>query len=134
MAKKPSTLIAKVQTMHGLDFEGIVTLPPGGGGSIRALKFTIDASVSKPFELRTPVGSKILDTKSDTLTVDGNVVFYTDSFEGMLIGIIPVHYTPDSPPPLNVSEVVFTDCRISLVYVRADHLDGPNLGLRYADV
>jgi hypothetical protein len=132
VAKRPSTLIAQVQTMRELNFEGIVNLPTAGGGTIRALKFTIGTSTSEPFELRTPVGSKTLDTKSDKLTVNGNVAFYTDSFEGLLIGIIPVHYTPDSPPPLNVSEVVFTDCRISLVYVRADHLDGPNLGLGYA--
>jgi hypothetical protein len=135
VALQPSLLLANVQTMTGLSYDGIVDLPTktsNGPGTIRVLKFSMRTSVSRPFELRTPGGPKNLLTKSSELTVAGNVAFYTNRFAGKVLGLIPQTYTPESPPLLIVPDVLFTDVEIQLVFVQADELRAPSLDLRFA--
>ena len=83
----------------------------------------MDKSVTKPFSLTMgePGGHTTL-IKSGELTTDGNVRFYTPRFEGKLFGVIPVVFTPDSPPPLTLPVLWFTDVKINLAFVRCDTL------------
>jgi hypothetical protein len=136
VAAQPSLLIASVQTMSRLSYDGIVDLPTktstGAAGTIRVLKFSMSTSESSPFELRTPGGPKDLETRTDPLKISGNVSFYTTRFHGWLIGVIPQTYTPEEPPPLIVPAVLFTKVDIDLVFVQANTLQAPTLDLRYA--
>jgi hypothetical protein len=109
-------------TMYESTYDGVVELTTPGG-PLRALKFSMDKSVTKPFSLT--IGEPADHTtliKSGELTTDGNVRFYTPRFEGKLFGVIPVVFTPDSPPPLTLPVLWFTDVKINLAFVRCDTL------------
>ena len=67
----------------------------------------------------------------DALTTTGHVAFYTPRFEGKLFGVIPVVFTPDSPPPLTLPYLKFTDVKIQLAFVTCDTLTGkPSLNIQ----
>jgi hypothetical protein len=85
----------------------------------------MDKSVTKPFSLTIPEpggGTTVITSKA--LTTDGNVEFYTPRFEGKLFGLIPVVFTPESPPPLTLPYLWFTDVKIDLSFVGCDTLTG----------
>jgi hypothetical protein len=42
-----------------------------------------------------------------------------------------VVFTPDSPPPLILPELLFTDANIQLVFVKTDVLTAPELTIGY---
>ncbi|MET0491716.1 MAG: DUF6114 domain-containing protein [Actinoplanes sp.] len=109
-------------TMYESTYDGVVEMTTPGG-PLRALKFSMDKSVTKPFSLTIgePGGHTTL-IRSGELTTDGNVRFYTPRFEGKLFGVIPVVFTPDSPPPLTLPVLWFTDVKINLAFVRCDTL------------
>jgi hypothetical protein len=135
VANKPSLLLTTTQRMSGLSYDGVVDLPtktPDGEGVIRSLKFTMDTSVSIPFELRTPGDPKNVDTTSDSMTAHGHVSVYTTRFSGKILGVLQATFTPDAPPPLIAPELFFTDCEIELVFLEADTLTAPNFYLRFA--
>lgn len=37
---------------------------------------------------------------------------YTESLKGNLFGLIPIEFTPNSPPPLNVPFAFFTNVKV----------------------
>ncbi|HKT02017.1 MAG TPA: hypothetical protein VJT31_21020, partial [Rugosimonospora sp.] len=127
----PSTQTTALLNQNGLAYGGVVTLTTGTGGTVRALKFTVATSTSTPFQLQVPVGRHTLDIRSSKLTIAGNVVLYTTSISGKLFGLIPVTFTPDSPPPLVVPNLFFTNATVKLLYISADTLTAPALSLAY---
>jgi hypothetical protein len=116
-------------TMYDSTYDGVATLPTATG-TVEALKFSMTKSVTEPFSLNIPErdGARTL-IKSDKLTTDGNVRFYTTHFEGKLFGVIPVTFTPDQPPPLTLPVLWFTDVKIQLTFIRCDTLTGDPLNL-----
>jgi hypothetical protein len=128
VAKKPGLMEVGTLTMYNSTYDGVVDMPTAGGGSFKALKFSMDKATNKPFSLTIdePTGGTTLITSAE-LTTDQNVRFYTPRFEGKLFGLIPVIFTPDSPPPLTLPVLWFTDVTIQLAYVRCDTLTGDPL-------
>ena len=123
------TLETKRLTMYNSTYDGVVDLPTAEG-AVRALKFSMDKAVNKPFKLTIPEqGGATTLIQSDELTTDGNVRFYTPSFRGKLFGVIPVTFTPESPPPLTLPVLWFTDVTINLAFVRCDTLTAEPLDL-----
>jgi hypothetical protein len=95
---------------------------------VQALKFSMDKAVNEPFSLTIPEAdghTTLIESKK--LTTDGTVRFYTPSFKGKLFGVIPVTFTPESPPPLTLPVLWFTDVEINLSFVRCDTLTGQPL-------
>ncbi len=43
---------------------------------------------------------------------DGTVTMYTEELKGNLFGIIPITFSPESPPPLDVPFADFTKVKI----------------------
>ncbi len=129
VAVAASDMTAATQAMTGMTYDGVVDLPTTQG-SVRTLQFSMTTSVSTPFDLRSPDQGKTLDQASSRLEVSGNVKFYCTRFAANLLGV-PVVFTPDSPPPLVLSDMTFTDAQIKLVYVRADVLTAASLVIRY---
>ncbi len=129
VAVAASDMTAATQAMTGMTYDGVVDLPTARG-SVRTLQFSMTTSVSTPFDLRSPDQGKTLDQASSRLEVSGNVKFYCTRFAANLLGV-PVVFTPDSPPPLVLSDMTFTDAQIKLVYVRADVLTAASLVIRY---
>jgi hypothetical protein len=37
---------------------------------------------------------------------------YTESISGNLLGLIPITFSPDSPPPLNIPVIYFTNVTV----------------------
>lgn len=126
----PSIMTAGLLTMSGLSFDGVVELPTAKG-PLRTLRFSMNKSVSSPFELRVPTSSRTLSLTSSTLTVQGHVKFYASRFAGKLFGLFPMVFTPDSPPRVILPELLFTDANIQLVFVDSDTLIAPNLTIAY---
>jgi hypothetical protein len=127
----PSKQITARLSQSGLSFDGIVDLPTHSG-TIRTLQFSMRSSTSTPFELRVlaPNGGTI-SLRSSSLTVSGRVRFYTTEIKGKLLGLLPVTFTPESPPPLVLPELFFTNATVRLVFVRCDKLTAPALHISY---
>jgi hypothetical protein len=115
-------LEGKSLNMYGSTYDGTVDLTTATG-PLEVLKFSMDSSVTEPFSLTIPeAGGRTTVIKSNKLTTKGNVEFYTPSFAGKLFGAFPVTFTPDSPPPLMLPWLYFSDVRITLAFVSCDTL------------
>lgn len=97
---------------------------------MKALQFSMDSSTSTPFELQPVSSNGNIDINSSKLTVSSNVKFYCTEIKGNLLGALPVDYTVDSPPPLVLSDLYFTDVTIQLAFVYADSLTAANLDIK----
>ncbi|MFF5290469.1 DUF6114 domain-containing protein [Paractinoplanes globisporus] len=128
VAKKPGAMEVDSLTMYNSTYDGVVDMPTAGGGSYKALKFSMDKAVNKPFKLTVdePNGAQTV-ISSKELTTTGTVKFYTPEFKGNLFGLIPVTFTPSQPPPLTLPVLWFTDVHIQLAFVRSDVLTGDPL-------
>jgi hypothetical protein len=117
-------------TMYNSTYDGVVKMPTAKG-SFDALKFSMDKAVNKPFTLTIDEpGNATTVIKSNELVTDGKVRFYTPEFKGKLFGVIPVTFTPESPPPLTLPVLWFTDVTIKLAFVRCDTLTADPLDIR----
>jgi hypothetical protein len=124
-----STLTGSSLTMLNSTYDGVTELRTVKG-SVRVLQFSIDTTINQPFKLDIaeagPHSTVITSTK---LTTSGHVKFYTPKFTGRLFGIFPVTFTPESPPPLTLPVLTFTDVKITLTLVQCDTLNADNLGI-----
>jgi hypothetical protein len=119
---RPGLLETKSLTMYDSTYDGVVTLRTAKG-PLRALKFSMRRAVNKPFSLTIPeAGGRDTVITSNELATDGHVRFYTPKFVGKLFGLIPVTFTPESPPPLTLPVLRFTEVEIDLAFVRCDTL------------
>jgi hypothetical protein len=110
-------LEGKSLLMTGSTYDGVVDLPTATG-TVKTLKFSMENAVTEPFTLTIPEnGGHKTVIKTDKLEIDKDVKFYTSRFAGNLFGIIPVVFTPESPPPLTVYKLWFTNVSIDLDYV-----------------
>jgi hypothetical protein len=126
---KPGVVKAASVTMYNSSYDGVAEVPTGNG-PIRSLKFTMDKVVNKPFTLTIDEpGDATTVIESGELILDGNVEFYSPTFKGKLFGLIPVTFTPESPPPLTLPVLWFTDVTLDLAYVRSDVLTAKPLDI-----
>ncbi|MFD6812378.1 hypothetical protein ACFWEN_42800, partial [Streptomyces anthocyanicus] len=49
---------------------------------------------------------------STSTITDGPVTMYTEELKGNLLGIIPITFGPESPPPLDLPAVFFTNVKL----------------------
>ncbi|MEV6306675.1 DUF6114 domain-containing protein [Actinoplanes sp. NPDC051861] len=121
-AVKPGLMKVGSLTMYNSTYEGVTDVPTANG-VIPSLRFVMDKAVNKPFSLEIDEpGDATTLIKSNELITDGSVEFYTPKFAGKLFGLIPVTFTPESPPPLTLPVLWFTDVTIDLAYVQCDVL------------
>ncbi|MFG1994814.1 DUF6114 domain-containing protein [Actinoplanes sp. NPDC048988] len=130
VSEKPGVMEVGSLTMYDSTYDGVVDIPTRKG-SFKALKFSMDKAVNKPFTLTIDeTGTAKTVIKSNELVTDKNVRFYTPKFQGKLFGLIPVTFTPEQPPPLTLPVLWFTDVTIQLAYVRCDTLTAAPLDIR----
>ncbi|MEU4162333.1 DUF6114 domain-containing protein [Actinoplanes sp. NPDC026670] len=126
---KPGVVKAASITMYNSSYDGVADVPTGDG-VIKALKFTMDKVVNKPFSLTIDEpGDAVTVIESGELVLDGNVQFYSPTFKGKLFGLIPVTFTPEQPPPLTLPVLWFTDVTLDLAYVSSDVLTAKPLDI-----
>ena len=129
---KGSVLETDKLTMYNSTYDGVVKLDTAKG-KLSALKFSMSEAVNEPFSLTVPEpGDRTTLIKSKRLITKGAVRFYTPEFKGKLFGLIPVTFTPESPPPLTLPVLWFTDVTINLAFVRCDTLTGVPLRITEA--
>ncbi|MFF9977137.1 hypothetical protein [Streptomyces erythrochromogenes] len=113
---EPWYLDSSLLTLYGLDYHGIVEVKTAGGKVKKVLKFTADSLDIKDLYQTVGKGGNVAHLKSRPGSTSkirgGTVTMYTESLKGNLFGLIPIEFTPNSPPPLNVPFAFFTDVKV----------------------
>ncbi|MFF1559593.1 hypothetical protein [Streptomyces sp. NPDC058279] len=113
---EPWYLDSSLLTLYGLDYAGIVEVKTAGGKTKKVLKFTADSLDIKDLYQTVGKTGNVAHLKSrpgSTSTIrGGKVTMYTESLKGNLFGLIPIEFTPNSPPPLNVPFAFFTNVKV----------------------
>ncbi|MCX4577598.1 hypothetical protein [Streptomyces sp. NBC_01571] len=115
----PWYLNASSLLLKGADYQGVVKVKTAGGKIKRVLKYVIsdgtdigdlhqtvnDEQAGKTYHVQAGKGT--------TSTIrDGKTVMYTESISGNLLGLIPITFDPDNPPPLNIPLIYFTKVKV----------------------
>jgi hypothetical protein len=115
----PWYLNASSLLLKGADYQGIVKVRTANGTVKKVLKYVIsdgtdigdlhqtvkDKQSGKTYHVQAASGS--------TSTIrDGKTVMYTESISGNLLGLIPITFSPDNPPPLNIPLIYFTNVKV----------------------
>ncbi|WP_308436748.1 hypothetical protein [Streptomyces poonensis] len=115
----PWYLDASSLLLKGARYEGIVKVKTASGTVKEVLKYVVtkgtdigdlhqtveDKRIGKTYHVQAGEGT--------TSTIrDGDTVMYTESISGKLLGLIPVTFDPENPPPLDIPIIYFTDVRV----------------------
>ncbi|MEU3060760.1 hypothetical protein AB0P12_06385 [Streptomyces subrutilus] len=113
---QPWYLDSSLLTLYGLDYHGIVEVKTAGGKTKKVLKFTADSLDIKDLYQTVGKEGNVAHLKSRPGSTSkirgGTVTMYTESLKGNLFGLIPIEFTPNSPPPLNVPFAFFTSVKV----------------------
>ncbi|MGW2704163.1 hypothetical protein [Streptomyces sp. NPDC001340] len=120
VADDPWYLNASSLLLKGADYQGIVEVKTAGGTKKKVLKYVISGGTDIG-DLHQTVNDKqsgkvyhVQAEKGSTSTIrNGDTVMYTQSISGNLFGLIPVTFSPDSPPPLNIPLIYFTNVKVT---------------------
>ncbi|MFD7712232.1 hypothetical protein [Streptomyces sp. NPDC059786] len=115
----PWYLDASSLLLKGADYQGVVKVKTANGTVKEVLKYVIsdgtdigdlhqtvnDKQAGKTYHVQAGAGT--------TSTIrDGKTVMYTESISGNLLGLIPVTFSPENPPPLNIPLIYFTKVKV----------------------
>lgn len=114
----PWTLESTLLTLNGLDYHGIVEVKKADGSIKKVLKFTASSIDIKDLHQLTvgPAGTTghVKSRPGSTSTIrNGEVTMYTEELKGNLFGLIPITFSPETPPPLNVPFAFFTKVKVT---------------------
>ena len=114
----PWILESSKLTLTGLDYHGIVEVKTGSGKIKKALKFTATGVEIDDLHQLTvgPNGTTghVEARKGSTSEIrNGTVTMYTEELKGNLFGIIPITFSPETPPSVNVPIAMFTDVKVT---------------------
>lgn len=114
----PWILESTLLTLTGLDYHGIVEVKKADGSIKKVLKFTASSIDIKDLHQLTvgPAGTTghVKSRPGSTSTIrDGEVTMYTEELKGNLFGLIPITFSPETPPPLNVPYAFFTKVTVT---------------------
>lgn len=115
----PWFLDASSLKLKGADYQGVVKVKTASGNVKEVLKYVIsdgtdigdlhqtvkDKQSGKTHHVQADKGSM------STIT-DGDTVMYTEKISGKLFGLVQLTFSPESPPPLNIPLIYFTDVKV----------------------
>ncbi|MER8045763.1 hypothetical protein [Streptomyces sp. NPDC094032] len=115
---EPWLLETSLLTLRGLDYKGIVEVRTGSGKTKKVLKFTADEIDIKDLHQLTVhsegLTGHVRSDRGSTSTIrHGTVTMYTEELKGNLFGLIPVTFSPETPPPLNVPFAFFSNAKVT---------------------
>ncbi|MDT0386811.1 hypothetical protein [Streptomyces dubilierae] len=116
----PWYLNASSLTLKGADYKGVVEVRTANGSVKKVLKYVISGGTDIG-DLHQTVKDKqsgktyhVQAAKGSTSTIrDGDTVMYTESISGNLLGLIPITFDPEHPPPLNIPLIYFTNVKVT---------------------
>ncbi|MFF9278590.1 hypothetical protein [Streptomyces griseosporeus] len=120
VADDPWYLQASSLLLKGADYQGVVEVQTANGTKKKVLKYVIndgtdigdlhqlvkDKNSGKTYHVQAGKGTMSTIRGGDT-------VMYTESISGNLFGLIPITFSPDSPPPLNIPLIYFTNVKVT---------------------
>ncbi|MGN5633489.1 hypothetical protein [Streptomyces sp. AC154] len=115
----PWVLESSRLTLSGLDYKGIVEVRKGDGSTKKVLKFTASSIDIKDLHQLTVgpqpgvTGHVKAKEGSHSTIDDGTVTMYTEELKGNLFGLIPITFSPETPPPINVPFAIFTKVKVT---------------------
>lgn len=115
----PWTLNASSLLLKDADYKGIVEVRTASGATKKVLKYVISGGTDIG-DLHQTVKDRqsgathhVQAAKGSTSTIrDGDTVMYTESISGNLLGLIPITFDPEHPPPLNIPVIYFTKVEV----------------------
>ncbi|WP_405731119.1 hypothetical protein OG885_14810 [Streptomyces sp. NBC_00028] len=115
----PWYLNASSLLLKGADYKGIVEVKTANGTKKKVLKYVISDGTDIG-DLHQTVNDEqsgktyhVQAAKGSTSTIrDGETVMYTESISGNLLGLIPITFDPENPPPLNIPLIYFTKVKV----------------------
>lgn len=135
VAVDPWVLRSNLLAMAGLNYEGVVKVKTRAGVEENALKFTVSKGIDiwnlsmtvreesgKDVEITARAGSK------SWMEADVPTTMYVKYLKGNIFGIIPITFTPESPPPINVPIVFFTNVESALYAQLGGRMHIPGYG------
>ncbi|MFJ8730968.1 hypothetical protein [Streptomyces bauhiniae] len=139
LADDPWYLNASSLLLKGADYQGVVQVRTASGKVKKVLKYVISDGTDIG-DLHQTVKDKasgktyhVQAGKGTMSTIrDGQTTMYTESISGKLFGLIPITFSPDSPPPLNIPLIYFTDVTVQQAAQFGGTLTIPKLH-QYAD-
>ncbi|MGX1224600.1 hypothetical protein [Streptomyces ambofaciens] len=111
----PWYLNASSLLLKGASYKGVVEVRTANGTTKKVLKYVISNGTDIG-DLHQTVNDKqagktyhVQAAKGSTSTIrDGETVMYTESISGNLLGLIPITFDPEHPPPLDIPLIYFT--------------------------
>ncbi|MEG3631876.1 hypothetical protein [Streptomyces poriticola] len=115
----PWYLNASSLLLKGASYKGVVEVKTANGSVKKVLKYVIsdgtdigdlhqtvqDDQSGKTYHVQAAEGS--------TSTIrGGDTVMYTESISGNLLGLIPITFDPEHPPPLDIPLIYFTKVKV----------------------
>ncbi|MEU9593049.1 hypothetical protein AB0D84_25465 [Streptomyces sp. NPDC048193] len=115
----PWYLNASSLLLKGASYKGVVEVRTANGTTKKVLKYVVsngtdigdlhqtvkDDQSGKTYHVQAAKGS--------TSTIrDGETVMYTESISGNLLGLIPITFDPENPPPLDIPLIYFTNVTV----------------------
>lgn len=115
----PWYLHASSLLLTGADYKGVVKVRTANGTVKRVLKYVVSGGTDIG-DLHQIVKDKqsgktyhVQAAKGSMSTIrNGQTVMYTEKISGNLLGLIPVTFDPDNPPPLNIPLIYFTKVEV----------------------
>ncbi|MFE6284452.1 hypothetical protein [Streptomyces sp. NPDC057877] len=115
----PWYLDASSLLLKGAKYEGIVEVKTASGKVKKVLKYVISDGTDigdLHQTVKDPQSGKtyhVQAAKGSTSTIrDGDTVMYTESISGNLLGLIPITFDPEHPPPLDIPLIYFTKVKV----------------------
>ncbi|MER5992698.1 hypothetical protein [Streptomyces viridosporus] len=119
LPEDPWYLNASSLLLKGADYQGIVEVRTASGRTKKVLKYVVSDGTDIG-DLHQTVKDELSGKthhvrarKGSTSTIrDGDTVMYTERISGKLLGLVPVTFDPEHPPPLNIPLIYFTDVTV----------------------
>lgn len=111
-------LEASSLTLKGADYQGVVNVRTPNGTIKKVLKYVISNGTDIGDLHQTVVGPggktyHVQAGKGTTSTIrGGKTTMYTESISGNLLGLIPITFDAEHPPPLNIPLIYFTNVKV----------------------
>jgi hypothetical protein len=118
LANEPWTLNSSKLTLRELTYHGIKKVRTYDNTLKYVLKFTAEqVDIQDLRQTAVFPGGRTAHVEAgagSTSTIrDGQVTMYVEELKGNLLGIIPITFSPATPPPVNISPVFFTDVTVT---------------------
>ncbi|MFI9762122.1 hypothetical protein ACIHFB_29820 [Streptomyces sp. NPDC051963] len=115
----PWYLDASSLLLKGADYQGVVEVKTANGTKKKVLKYVISDGTDIG-DLHQTVKDKLSGKtyhvqagEGTTSTIrNGDTIMYTESISGNLFGLVPITFSPESPPPLNIPLIYFTNVKV----------------------